>query len=151
MGAMTSKIISLTSVYSTVSFRRRSKKTSKLRVTGLCAGNSPTTGIFPAQMASNAEKCFHLMTSSCQYLTSGAVIPMIYGTHNRQSSITCTSLICGMVNLWMPCAFHLRKYSESPVTPKLPQICRNVILSVPNMFLATRNWWQNLQTMLHGK
>ena len=28
---------------------RRSKKTSKLRVTGLCAGNSPGTGEFPAQ------------------------------------------------------------------------------------------------------
>ena len=27
----------------------------KLRVTGLCAGNSPVTGEFPAQMASNAE------------------------------------------------------------------------------------------------
>ena len=36
-------------------FRRRSKKTSKLHVTGLCAGNSPETGEFPAQMASNAE------------------------------------------------------------------------------------------------
>ena len=37
-------------------FRRRSKKTSKLRVTGLCEGNSPVTGEFPAQRASqNAE------------------------------------------------------------------------------------------------
>ena len=36
-------------------FRRRSKKTWKLRVTGLCVGNSPGTGEFPAQMASNAE------------------------------------------------------------------------------------------------
>ena len=36
-------------------FRRRSKKTSTLRVTGLCVGNSPGTGEFPAQMASNAE------------------------------------------------------------------------------------------------
>ena len=36
-------------------FRRRSKKTSKLRVTGLCAWNSPMAGEFPAQMASNAE------------------------------------------------------------------------------------------------
>ena len=36
-------------------FRRRSKKTSKLRVTGLCAGNSPGTGEFPAQRASYAE------------------------------------------------------------------------------------------------
>ena len=35
-------------------FRRRSKKPSKLRVTWLCVGNSPVTGEFPAQMASNA-------------------------------------------------------------------------------------------------
>ena len=34
---------------------RLSKETSKLRVTGLCEGNSPGTGEFPAQMASNAE------------------------------------------------------------------------------------------------
>ena len=33
------------------SFRCISKKTSKLRVTGLCAGNSPVTGEFPAQRA----------------------------------------------------------------------------------------------------
>ena len=32
-----------------------SKKTSKLRVTGLCARNSPGTGEFPAQIASKAE------------------------------------------------------------------------------------------------
>ena len=36
-------------------FRRRSKKTLKLRVTGLCEGNSPVTGEFPSQRASNAE------------------------------------------------------------------------------------------------
>ena len=36
-------------------FRSRSKKTSKLRVTSLCAWNSPGAGEFPAQMASNAE------------------------------------------------------------------------------------------------
>ena len=35
-------------------FRRRSKETSKLRVTGLCTGNSPVTGEFPAQKARNA-------------------------------------------------------------------------------------------------
>ena len=40
-------------------FRRRSKKqTSKLRVTGLCAGDSPVTGKFPAQMASYAENVY---------------------------------------------------------------------------------------------
>ena len=36
-------------------FRRRSKKTSKLRVTGLCEGNSQDSGEFPAQRTSNAE------------------------------------------------------------------------------------------------
>ena len=36
-------------------FWRRSKKTSKLRVTGLCAGNSLVTCEFQAQMASNTE------------------------------------------------------------------------------------------------
>ena len=36
-------------------FRHRSNKTSKLRVTGLCEGNSPVTNEFPAKRASNAE------------------------------------------------------------------------------------------------
>ena len=36
-------------------FRRRSKKTSNHRITGLCVGHSPGTGEFPAQMAHNAE------------------------------------------------------------------------------------------------
>ena len=36
-------------------FRRRSQKTSKLRVTGLCKRNSPVFGEFPAQGASNAK------------------------------------------------------------------------------------------------
>ena len=55
MGTMASQIASLTSVYSTVFFMRRSKKISQLRVTGLFVGNSPVTDEFPAQMASNAE------------------------------------------------------------------------------------------------
>ena len=36
-------------------FRRSWKKTSKLRMTGLCEGNSPVTGGFPAQRASKAD------------------------------------------------------------------------------------------------
>ena len=40
-------------------FRRRSKKTPKLRVTGLCAGNSPVTD------GQQRRTCFHLMTSLC--------------------------------------------------------------------------------------
>ena len=50
VGAMASQITSLSRL-----IRRRSKKISKIRVTGLCTGNSPETGEFPAQRASNAE------------------------------------------------------------------------------------------------
>ena len=46
-------------------FRHRSKKTSKLRVTGLCAGNSPGTSEFPHTNGQLRGKCFYLMTSSC--------------------------------------------------------------------------------------
>ena len=56
--AMASQITSLTIVYSTIYSRRRSKKTSKLRVTGLCEGNSPVTGEFPAQRAPITQKMF---------------------------------------------------------------------------------------------
>ena len=53
MGALASQVTSLTIVYPTV--YSGAGQTSTLRVTGLCAGNSPMTGVFPAQMASNAE------------------------------------------------------------------------------------------------
>ena len=36
-------------------FRRRSKETSKLRITGPCEGNSQVNGEFPAQKASDVE------------------------------------------------------------------------------------------------
>ena len=36
-------------------FRRRSRKASKLRVTGLCTGNSSVTHVFPEQKANNIE------------------------------------------------------------------------------------------------
>ena len=56
MNAMASQITNVTIAYSwNRLFRRRSKKTSKVRITGLCEGNSPVTGEFPAQRASNAE------------------------------------------------------------------------------------------------
>ena len=55
MSTMASQITRLTIVYSTVNPGADQRKESKLRVTGLCVGNSPVTGEFTAQMASNAE------------------------------------------------------------------------------------------------
>ena len=55
MSSMASQIItSVSSICSTVG-SGTDKKTSKLHVTGLCAGNSPVTSEFPAQKASNPE------------------------------------------------------------------------------------------------
>ena len=48
-------------------FRRRSKKTSKLRVTGLCVGNHRDRWI-PRTKGQLRGKCFHLITSSCTLL-----------------------------------------------------------------------------------
>ena len=61
MGEIASQITSFTIVYSTVySGADHWKETSKLRVTGLCAENSPVTGEFPAQRACNAENVIML-------------------------------------------------------------------------------------------
>ena len=53
MGAMASQITNLTIVYSTVYSDADQRR--QFRVTGHCAGNSPLTGEFPAQRASNTE------------------------------------------------------------------------------------------------
>ena len=45
-------------------FRCWSNKTSKLRVTGFCEGNSPVTGDFPRAKGQLRRKCFYTMTSS---------------------------------------------------------------------------------------
>ena len=55
MREMASQITSLTIVYSTVCSGADQRKTSQLRVPGLCAGHSPATGEFPTRMARNAE------------------------------------------------------------------------------------------------
>ena len=54
MDAAASQITNLTIFYQPF-IQAYIEKTAKLRITGLCAGNSPVTGEFPAQIASNAE------------------------------------------------------------------------------------------------
>ena len=74
MGVMASQVTGPTTVYSTVYSGADHKKTSNLRVTGLCAGNSPVTGEFPAQRASNAENVSiwwrHHANGKLTYITS---------------------------------------------------------------------------------
>ena len=84
-------------------FGRRSKKTSKLRVTGLCAWNSPGTGEFPAQRASYAENVsiwwrHHVVKGRWVKENNTTVyIPMVPGMVSR---IFCINyIICFCFNL----------------------------------------------------
>ena len=56
MSAMVSQVTAVSIICSTRLFRRRSKKTAKLCVTGFCEGNPPVIGGFPSQRSSNAKK-----------------------------------------------------------------------------------------------
>ena len=95
-------------------FRHRSRKTSKLCVTGLCAWNSPVTGEFPVQKASNAENVsiwwhhhvrtillthlsYHSLTSNHRYIKH----VIISGDH---------LFACDVISMWQrlhPCGIPL--------------------------------------------
>ena len=85
-------------------FRRRSKETSKLRVTGLCAGNSPVTGEFPAQMASNAENVSIWWRHHDVYITTYTCITEMLNPwrmysifHKICTPVCCALFSCGYV------------------------------------------------------
>ena len=84
-------------------FRRRSKKTSKLRGAGLCEGNSPKTGEFPAQMSSNAENVsiWWRHHADLKYSLRNSWLAMLYWLTWPSSTIfqrTCTEI-------HFPCTF----------------------------------------------
>ena len=95
-------------------FRRRSKKTSKLRVTDLCAGNSPGTGEFLAQMVSNAENVsiwwrHHdwLMHKDWPFLlTSFAKVWLLLLLHRKKMNLSwcqlCRHWWYRRLSLWQP-------------------------------------------------
>ena len=75
MGSMAAQIASLTIVYSAVYSGANQKKTSKLRVTGLSAGNSPGTGVKPVTMTKHNTRNVYIycipnkLVSAMQYLS----------------------------------------------------------------------------------
>ena len=72
MGAMASQITSLTIVYSTV-YSGADQRTHESSVSLAFVGNSPVTGEFPAQMASNAEN------ASIWWRHHGTLIVLCFG------------------------------------------------------------------------
>ena len=73
-------------------FRRRSQKTSKLCVTGFCVGNSPVTGEFPTQMASNAEMFpFDDVIMDTSYLTLMGELWNVFCEYFRENMLVLLS------------------------------------------------------------
>ena len=78
--------------------RRRSKKTSKPRVTDLCAGNSPVTGEFPAQRASNAENVFIWWSHhvNCRFVVKCCIFDWTFF-----GMLTCLSYVTSNIYLFL--------------------------------------------------
>ena len=93
--------------------RRRSMKTSKVRVTGLCVGNSLVTGEFPTHRASNAEN-----ETFTELL---CMAPKIRIPRNWRLSITEIQNSC-------PCHIHLRLYIA--VTSHMLQNMKKLCFSI---------------------
>ena len=96
MSTMASQITSLTIVYWNIYSRRRSKKSPKLRVTGLCAGNSPVIDEFPAQRASNEENVF----IQCRY--HGTCITRLHRVKKNISKTIGGEATDSNTSIWKP-------------------------------------------------
>ena len=109
MGTMASQITSLAIVYSTIY--------SKLHVTFLCAGNSPVTGEFLAQSASNAENvCIRWRHYEVCALLCLAVVnplrPRQNGRHIPDDIIKCIFL---NENVWISLKISLKFVFKVPI------------------------------------
>ena len=68
--------------------RRGSNKTSKLRVTGLCERNSPVTGEFPSQRASNAENVYIWWRQHAYTALAAGILPAVRAVHGGWNNLT---------------------------------------------------------------
>ena len=132
-------------------FRCWSQITSKLRVIGLCAGNSPATGEFPAKMARNAENISIWWRHHAQS-SSGKIV-----VHRKQ--ITTTLQVISSISMQTPVhgkSFHITCLSEGnlPVTGGLHDasvmrsfhcffvVCMNKLLNKQLICSRSRTPWR---------
>ena len=93
-------------------FRRRSKKPSKLHVTGLCEGNSLVTGEFPTQRSSNVEH----VSIWCQHR-----VWIDLHCHTLSMGICCNIIIKPM-NHCNNSAIHKHLWNYACYVPLLPHV-----------------------------
>ena len=106
--------------------RRRWKKICKLRVTDLCVGNSPVTGKFPTQTASNAENVStwwrhherRQAASLCQLCASSVVWVTSYKTSAEILQNLTQSQVKTIKTASVYLKKHLVKLNELPANAK---------------------------------
>ena len=117
-------------------FTRRSKKASKPRVTGLFVGNSPVTGEFLAQRASNAENAsiwwrhhetltqINLQICHCGHAFCGFTNSQLLIWGARKWSLLLTYL--NLISVWTSNCIHYKVWGETTYPfPKLQQCNRS--------------------------
>ena len=143
-------------------FRRRSKITSKLRITDLCAGNSQVTGEFPAQRASNAENVSiwwrhhgEVITHRHHHLIHYRLEYGIFEKHNEDTRIQLTFWLAG--NGLVPTT---NKWCDLNATPKCSVMDEKYNLKYPKLkihiwiyrnvsFLKITKFFYNFQGIHH--
>ena len=124
--------------------RRILKKTPKLRVTGLCEGNSPVTGEFPAHRASNAKNVsiwwrhHDFVELHVEKFTWGTKHSEKHA--NNQHSLPCSNFIFNVSTLRYPltdCVWPLLSMYSAIF---LPRIIYPLVHIVTNTELPQRQW-----------
>ena len=145
-------------------FRRRSKKTSKLRAIGFCAENSPVTGEIPVQMASNAEHVSiwwrHHDSSVCIHIRQcKPIYAFVIISQNRDAKILLSYFVKRPFiphSLWQECLltrWHSPSHGIEQVHPgyfgiNLFENDRRLVSIA--MFLTTLTHREFIQKMHHG-
>ena len=119
-------------------FRRRSKKTSKLRVTGLCVGYF-TTGDFPAPRVRNAN----FFSFDDVIMLLGRMHGMIHGIRKKHASYhnRCEN-ICGQGR---------EEYLQSRISKNLKGVAKfQIDMTTPNIYIGvfTRSYDQECYVIL---
>ena len=89
-------------------FRCRLKKTSKLRATGLCEGNSSVTGEFPAQRTRNAEVSIWwrhhelIVISDYSQTSVNQTTPLKWPTRSLEISMQIRESLCKLLMFLRP-------------------------------------------------
>ena len=144
MSTMASEITSLTLVYSTVYSRRRSKKTSKLRVTGLCVGNSPVT-VNSSHKGPVTRKMFpfdDVIMTCCSFIISVCALKWAFFSNSKSNHTICNSMTSSRYVIWPKCTqMKIYQFQLSPSSVYFSSVYSRFNDWFPKIWHKTNGFW----------